>query len=63
MIASTEQPDTAADRSPWLRRLWFFARVSGVLLAIAAVKVVVHWLHWEVLAPNPLFPALVAFLL
>ncbi len=31
-----------------------------VLLTIVAVKVLVHRMHWELLAPNPLFPALVA---
>jgi hypothetical protein len=60
MIASAEQSETAADRRPWLRRLWFFGRVSLVLLAIAGTKILVHRLGWEMLAPNPLFPALVA---
>jgi hypothetical protein len=60
MIASAAQAQTEGDHGSWLRRLWFFGRVSLVLLAIAAAKVVVHRLHWEVLAPNPLFPALVA---
>lgn len=31
-----------------------------VLLGITAAKLLVHGLDWEVLAPNPLFPALVA---
>lgn len=46
--------------SPWRRRLWFFGRVSLLLVVILAAKIWVHRLHWECLAPNPLFPALVA---
>lgn len=60
MILTTAQAESDGHHRPWLRRLWFFGRVSLVLLAIAAAKVVVHRLRWEVLAPNPLFPALVA---
>lgn len=54
--------ETHADSpsSPTLRRLWFVARVSLLLAGILAVKILVHRRHWEVLAPNPLFPALVA---
>jgi hypothetical protein len=55
-----EQLDTNTQRRPRLRRVWFFGRVSLVLLSIVAVKVLVHRMHWELLAPNPLFPALVA---
>ena len=43
-----------------LRRVLFFGRVSLLLLMILAAKILVHRMHWEVLAPNPLFPALVA---
>jgi hypothetical protein len=43
-----------------LRRLWFVARVSLLLVGILAAKILVHHRQWEVLAPNPLFPALVA---
>ncbi|MCX5932648.1 MAG: hypothetical protein NTW83_12705, partial [Cyanobacteria bacterium] len=43
-----------------MRRVWFFIRVSLVLLSIVAAKILVHRRSWEVLAPNPLFPALVA---
>ena len=43
-----------------LRRVWFFGRVSLLLLGIEACRVVVHRQHWEVLTPNPLFSALVA---
>jgi hypothetical protein len=46
--------------SPWRRRLWFFGRVSLLLVVILTAKIWVHRLHWECLAPNPLFPALVA---
>lgn len=60
MIASAQQPETGGDRGPWLRRLWFFGRVSLVLLGIAAARILVHRQHWEVLTPNPLFSALVA---
>jgi hypothetical protein len=60
MSASSEQPESHANRKPRLRRVWFFGRVSLVLLSIVAVKVLVHRMHWELLAPNPLFPALVA---
>lgn len=54
--------ETHADSpsSPTLRRLWFVARVSLLLAGILVVKILVHRRHWEVLAPNPLFPALVA---
>ncbi len=55
-----EQPASDADRSPLLRRIWFFARVSLLLVIILAAKILVHRMHWELLAPNPLFPALVA---
>jgi len=60
MTSSAAHAETDGDQGPWLRRLWFFGRVSLVLLAIAGTKILVHRLHWEVLAPNPLFPALVA---
>lgn len=50
----------AVQCSPWRRRLWFFGRVSLLLVVILAIKILVHRLHWELLAPNPLFPALVA---
>jgi len=60
MSASSEQPESHAIRKPWLRRLWFFGRVSLVLSSIMAAKILVHHMHWELLAPNPLFPALVA---
>ena len=43
-----------------LRRAWFFGRVSLMLLTIILAKILVHQRHWELLAPNPLFPALVA---
>jgi hypothetical protein len=43
-----------------LRRAWFFGRVSLLLLAIILAKILVHQRHWELLVPNPLFPALVA---
>jgi hypothetical protein len=46
--------------SPWRRRLRFFCRVSLLLLVILAIKILMHRQHWELLAPNPLFPALVA---
>ncbi len=54
--------ETHADSpsGPTLRRLWFVARVSLLLAGILVVKILVHRRHWEVLAPNPLFPALVA---
>ena len=55
-----EQLETESQRRPWQRRVWFFGRVSLVLLTIVAVKVLVHRMGWELLAPNPLFPALVA---
>jgi predicted membrane chloride channel (bestrophin family) len=42
------------------RRVWFFGRVSLLLLGIEACRVLVHRQHWEVLTPNPLFSALVA---
>lgn len=50
----------ADSASPWWRRIWFFVRVSLLLVGILAAKLVVHQRHWEWLAPNPLFPALVA---
>lgn len=60
MSVDTDPIQTAEDRRPWLRRAWFFGRVSLVLLSIVATKILVHRMGWEVLAPNPLFPALVA---
>jgi hypothetical protein len=60
MLASTERPEIHATRKPWLRRVWFFGRLSLVLSSIVAAKILVHRMGWEVLAPNPLFPALVA---
>jgi hypothetical protein len=60
MSASTAQPESHANRKPWLRRVWFFGRVSLVLSSIVAAKILVHRRGWELLAPNPLFPALVA---
>ena len=45
---------------PWLRRVWFFSRVCLVLSSIMAAKILLHQRGWELLAPNPLFPALVA---
>jgi hypothetical protein len=54
------EPPADSPSSPTLRRLWFFARVSLLLVGILAAKILVHRRHWEVLAPNPLFPALVA---
>jgi hypothetical protein len=60
MITDTDKPGIDSSHRPWLRRVWFFGRVSLVLLAIVAVKFLVHRMHWELLAPNPLFPALVA---
>ena len=59
-MASAAPPEADGGRGAWLRRIWFFGRVSLVLLGIAAAKILVHRLHWEVLAPNPLFPAMVA---
>lgn len=56
--AGLPQPD--ANHSSRLRRIWFFGRVSLVLLSIVLAKILVHRMGWEVLAPNPLFPALVA---
>jgi hypothetical protein len=47
-------------RDPKLRRLWAFLRVCLVLAGIGGAKLLVRRLGWEVLAPNPLFPALVA---
>lgn len=55
-----EPLDTDTHRRHWLRRVWFFGRVSLVLLTILVIKILVHRMHWELLAPNPLFPALVA---
>jgi hypothetical protein len=56
-----EQPEAdAQQRRPGLRRVWFFGRVSLLLVGIISVKILVHKMHWELLAPNPLFPALVA---
>lgn len=60
MIDVGEQTELVEDRSPSRRRVWFFIRVILLLISIAAVKIVVHQQSWEVLAPNPLFPALVA---
>ncbi len=60
MITDTNQPEINSNDRPGLRRVWFFLRVSLVLLSIAVAKVLVHRMGWEVLAPNPLFPALVA---
>ena len=47
-------------RDPKMRRVWAFLRVCLVLGGIGGAKLLVRQLGWEVLAPNPLFPALVA---
>jgi hypothetical protein len=60
MNARTVDPADAPHRSPLLRRVWFFLRVSLVLVGLTGVKILVHRKHWELLTPNPLFPALVA---
>lgn len=54
------QPEIEADHGSWKRRVWFFLRVSLVLVSMASLKVLVHQRHWELLTPNPLFSALVA---
>jgi hypothetical protein len=56
----TGELDTDTHRYPWLGRICFFSRVSVLLLAIVAVKILVHRMGWEVLDPNLLCPALVA---
>ncbi len=60
MAASSWDPAVEPKRRSLLRRLWFFGRVSLLLLGIEACRVLVHRQHWEVLTPNPLFSALVA---
>jgi hypothetical protein len=60
MNGMAEQPEIGSDHGSWKRRGWFFLRVSLVLAGLAAVKILVHQEHWELLTPNPLFPALVA---
>ncbi|WP_157665370.1 hypothetical protein [Cyanobium sp. NIES-981] len=55
-----DQLDPEAQRFPWLGRVWFFSRVGLILLALLAVKLLVHRMGWEVLDPNLLLPALVA---
>jgi predicted membrane chloride channel (bestrophin family) len=60
MTIPVDRLQTASERDPWLRRGWLFGRVVLLLLSLLAAKVLVHRLHWEPLAPNPLFPALVA---
>lgn len=60
MITDTDKPEIDSSHRPGLRRVWFFLRVSLVLMSIAAAKILVHRMHWELLDPNPLFPALVA---
>lgn len=60
MTTDTDQPEINSNDRPGLRLVWLFLRVSLVLLSIAAAKILVHRMGWEVLAPNPLFPALVA---
>ena len=60
MEGSSRDPARAEEGRSRLRRLWFFLRVSLVLVSLAGVKILVHQQHWELLTPNPLFPALVA---
>jgi len=60
MLSLTVPPENASDQGSWRRRIWFFVRVSLVLVGLAGVKILVHRQHWELLTPNPLFPALVA---
>ncbi|MCP9889426.1 hypothetical protein KBY96_16050 [Cyanobium sp. ATX 6A2] len=60
MITDTDMPEIDSSHRPGLRRVWFFLRVSLVLLSIVAAKILVHRMGWELLDPNPLFPGLVA---
>jgi len=60
MNGLAELPEIEPNQGPWKRRVWFFVRVSLMLVALAGVKILVHQRHWELLTPNPLFPALVA---
>ncbi|MEB3351006.1 MAG: hypothetical protein VKM01_01635, partial [Cyanobacteriota bacterium] len=60
MIERPVEQEIEPDQGTWRRRIWFFLRVGLVLGTLAGVKVLVHQQHWELLTPNPLFPALVA---
>ena len=60
MNASAGHPESHGHWKPWLRRGLFFLQVGLVLSGIVAAKILVHQRGWEVLAPNPLFPGVVA---
>jgi hypothetical protein len=60
MVTDIDKPEIDSSHRPGLRRVWLFLRVSLVLMSIAAAKILVQRMGWELLDPNPLFPALVA---